>query len=159
MPVFEEEFRVDAAPETVWRFLLDPKRLAPCLPGCAALEVEDDRAFRVQLTVKVGFLSTTQDLRLTIVDAEPPRRLVAVGRGEDRTLSSQVEVCNTLELAPQGDAATLVRYRSEVKVLGRLGSIGDAVMKARARQLAGQFAENVRTAIEGHDRGSAEDRR
>jgi len=41
-----------------------------------------------------------------------------------------------------------VRYRTEVRVLGRLGSVGDAVMKVKARQLAGDFAANVRAAIE-----------
>ncbi len=53
-------------------------------------------------------------------------------------------------IAPTGSSvgATIVRYRSEVRVLGRLGSVGDAVMKVKARQLAGDFAANVRAAIE-----------
>ena len=137
-----------ATPEEVWAFLLDPARLAPCLPGCEDLKVVDERTYRVRLTVKVGFLSTTQELRMTIVEAEPPRRLVAEGRGEDTRLGSQVDVRNALELSPSG-AATTVSYRSEVKVLGRLGSVGDAVMRVKARELAGQFAGRVRAAIEG----------
>ena len=148
MPVIEERFEVAAAPEVVWAFLLDPVRLAPCLPGCEDLKVMDERTYRVRLTVKVGFLSTTQELRMTIVEAEPPRRLVAEGRGEDTRLGSQVDVRNTLELSPSGAGATTVSYRSEVKVLGRLGSVGDAVMKVKARELAGQFAGRVRAAIE-----------
>jgi carbon monoxide dehydrogenase subunit G len=110
--------------------------------------VEDATTYRVRLTVKVGFLSTTQDLRLTITEADRPRRLVSVGRGEDRKLSSHVEVRNTLDLAPAPAGATLVRYRSEVRVLGRLGSVGDAVMRVKAKQLAGDFAANVRAALE-----------
>ena len=39
MPRFEERFTVHAPPDTVWAFLLDPKRLAPCIPGCDDLEV------------------------------------------------------------------------------------------------------------------------
>jgi uncharacterized protein len=148
MPVIEERFEVAATPDVVWAFLLEPARLASCLPGCDRLEIVDASTYRVRLTVKVGFLSTTQDLRMTVVDAEPPRRLVATGRGEDARLGSQVDVRNTLELSPAGAGATTVSYRSEVKVLGRLGSVGDAVMKVKARELAGQFAERVRAAIE-----------
>jgi len=148
MPLFEEEFTVGAAPEAVWDFLLDPKRVAPCLPGCESVEVEDATTYRVRLTVKVGFLSTTQSLRVEIVESDRPRHLVSLARGEDRKLASQVEVRNTLDLAPATGAGTLVRYRSEVRVLGRLGSIGDAVMKVKAKQLAGDFAANVRAAIE-----------
>jgi len=146
--VFEEEFTVHAAADAVWDFLLDPTRLAACIPGCESLQVEDATTYRVRLTVKVGFLSTTQDLRLTITEADRPRRLVAVGRGEDRKLASHVEVRNMLDLAPAPAGATRVRYRSEVRVLGRLGSVGDAVMRVKAKQLAGEFAANVRAAIE-----------
>ena len=148
MPVFEAEFTVNATTDAVWDFLLDPKRVAPCLPGCESLEVEDATTYRVRLAVKVGFLSTTQSLRVEIIEADRPRHLVSVGRGEDRKLASHIEVRNTLDLAPASAGATLVRYRSEVRVLGRLGSVGDAVMKVKAKQLAAEFAANVRAAIE-----------
>ena len=121
MPTFDEEFTVKATADAVWDFFLDPRRLASCLPGCESLEVEDATTYRVRLTVKVGFLSTTQNLRVTIIESERPRRLVSVGRGEDRKLASQVE----------DHPAAL-----------------DAVMKVKARQLAGEFAANVRAAIE-----------
>jgi len=148
VPVFEEEFTVSAAPDTVWDFLLDPTRVAPCLPGCESVELEDATTYKVRLTVKVGFLSTTQSLKIELVELDRPRHLVSVARGDDRKLASQVEVRNTLDLAPAGPGATAVRYRSEVRVLGRLGSVGDAVMKVKAKQLAGEFAANVRAAIE-----------
>ena len=148
MPHFEERFTVNAPPETVWAFLLDPKRLAPCIPGCDELEVVDERVYRLRLTVKVGFLSTRQDVRMEIVEADPPRRLVSEGRGEDSRLGSRVEVRNSLELSPAHDGATIVSYASDVTVLGRLGSIGDAVMKVKAKELAGLFAQNVKAALE-----------
>jgi len=148
MPRFEERFTINAPPEAVWAFLLDPKRLAPCIPGCDDLEVVDERTYRLRLTVKVGFLSTRQDVRMKIVEAEPPRRLVSEGRGEDSRLGSRVEVRTSLELSPAGDGATAVAYASDVTVLGRLGSIGDAVMKVKARELAGVFARRVTAALE-----------
>ena len=148
MPRIEERFTVNASPDTVWAFLLDPKRLAPCIPGCDDLEIVDERTYRLRLTVKVGFLSTSQDVRMEIVEADPPRRLVSKGRGEDTRLGSRVEVRTTLELSPAGDGATAVAYASDVTVLGRLGSIGDAVMKIKAKELAGAFAQKVKIALE-----------
>lgn len=148
MPVFEERFEVGAPPEAVWAFLLDPKRLAPCIPGCDELEVVDERTYHLRLAVKVGFLSTRQDIRMEIVETDPPRRLVSQGRGEDSRLASRVEVRTSLELSPAGDGATAVAYTSDVTVLGRLGSIGDAVMKVKAKEIAGAFARNVKTALE-----------
>jgi carbon monoxide dehydrogenase subunit G len=102
----------------------------------------------MRLTVKVGFLSTSQDVLVRIVESEPPRRLVSEGRGEDKRLGSQVDVRATLDLAPAGDAATTVTYTSDIRILGRLGSVGDAVMKVKARQLATEFAQRVKSALE-----------
>jgi uncharacterized protein len=149
VPVIEERFEVRAAPEAVWGFLLDPVRLGPCIPGGSGLEVLDEQTYRIAVTVKVGFLSTTQDLRVRVVEAEPPRRLVAEGRGEDARLGSRVELRSTLTLAPSADGGTAVAYRSEVKALGRLGSIGDGVLRAKAREMATEFARRVREGIEG----------
>jgi len=149
VPTFEEEFTVDAAPDAVWLFLLDPRCVARCLPGCESVEVEDARTYRARITVRVGFLSTTQNLRVEIVEAERPRRLVSVGRGEDRKLASHVEVNSTLDLEPTAAGGTRLRYVSDVRVLGRLGSIGDAVMQVKVKQLTGEFAENLRAAIGG----------
>jgi carbon monoxide dehydrogenase subunit G len=148
VPVFEERFEVGAPQEAVWAFLLDPKRLAPCIPGCDELEVLDERTYRLRLAVKVGFLSTRQDIRMEIVETDPPRRLVSQGRGEDSSLGSRVEVRSSLELSPAGDGTTAVAYTSDVTVLGRLGSIGDAVMKVKAKEIAGVFARNVKAALE-----------
>jgi hypothetical protein len=41
-----------------------------------------------------------------------------------------------------------VRYRSEARVLGALGSVGDAVMRVKAGQMAAEFAARVRIAVE-----------
>jgi carbon monoxide dehydrogenase subunit G len=149
VPIFDEEFTVDATPDAVWVFLLDPRRVAPCLPGCEGVEVEDARTYRARITVRVGFLSTTQNLRVEIVESDRPRRLVSVGRGEDRKLASHVEVHTTLDLEPTVAGGTLLRYHSDVRVLGRLGSVGDAVMKVKVKQLTGEFAANLRSAMGG----------
>ena len=153
MPHFEERFTVQAPPETVWGFLLDPKRLAPCIPGCEDLEIVDERRYAMRLTVKVGFLSTRQAIVMEVVEEDPPRRLVSKGHGEDKLLGSQVDVRTTLELSPEGEG-TRVAYTSEVRVLGRLGSIGDAVMKSKAGQLAAEFARNVKAALDRDDHPS-----
>jgi hypothetical protein len=148
VPRFEERFTVKAPPEAVWAFFLDPKRLAPCIPGCDDLELVDERTYRLRLSVTVGFLSTRQDVRMVIVEADPPRRLVCEGRGEDLRLGSRVEVRTTLELSPADGGGTGVAYASDVRILGRLGSIGDAVMRVKAKELAGVFARRAKTALE-----------
>src|SRR5262245_59466023 len=86
MPHFEERFIVNASPETVWAFLLDPERLAPCIPGCEDLEVVDDHTYRLRLTVKVGFLSRGRTCAWR--SWRQIRRAGLSRRGEARTAAS-----------------------------------------------------------------------
>ncbi len=59
-------------------------------------------------------------------------------------LGSSVEMQNRLDLEAVGPDETEVRYRSEVTVLGRLGSIGFSVMKEKVRRQGEEFAANVK---------------
>jgi len=56
---------------------------------------------------------------------------------------------NRLDLVALGPSETEVRYRSEVSVLGRLGSIGFSVMKEKVKRQAEEFADNVRRQLTG----------
>ena len=98
MPVFEESFRVDAPPTAVWRVLDDPARLAACVPGCDEVVAEGADRFRVRLRVKVGPISTTQGLQLTVTERQSPVRLAAAGQGEDHSLASRVSLRTAIDL-------------------------------------------------------------
>jgi len=50
----ESEFVVQAPIETVWRYLLDVERIAPCMPGAELTEVVDDHTWKGKTNVKVG---------------------------------------------------------------------------------------------------------
>ena len=55
---------------------------------------------------------------------------------------------NALDPSEVSPGETEVRYRSEVSVLGRLGSIGFSVMKGKVRQQGEEFARNVKAHLE-----------
>ena len=43
--------------------------------------------------------------------------------------------------------ATLIQYEMDTALTGKLGSIGQPVIKAKARDMEKQFAKNLRSAI------------
>ncbi len=51
-------FAVKAPPDAVWRFLIDPRKVAGCMPGAAITNQVDDRTFTGPMTVKVGPVTT-----------------------------------------------------------------------------------------------------
>ena len=144
MPVFEQVFTVKAPIDRVWDFLLDVERLAPCIPGCERIERIDDTSFFMTVAARVGIVQARFRMRVTMTERQPPHHLASVARGEDSKLGTSVDMKNQLELVVLGPAETEVRYRSEVSVLGRLGSIGFSVMKEKVKRQGEEFADNVR---------------
>ena len=49
-----KKFVVKAEPKAVWAFLIDPERVASCLPGAAITGKLDDKTWQGTMTVKVG---------------------------------------------------------------------------------------------------------
>ena len=148
MPVFEESFRVDAPPTAVWRVLDDPARLAACVPGCDEVVAEGADRFRVRVRIKVGPISTTQGLQLTVTERRSPVRLVAAGQGEDHSLASRVSLRTAIDLREAaGGAATDVSCRVELQLTGRLATLGEAVMRAKSAQMVRAFAERLAAAV------------
>src|ERR1044071_6941513 len=44
----ENEFTVPASTDEVWEFLLDPRRVAPCMPGAELTEVVNDHQYKAK---------------------------------------------------------------------------------------------------------------
>ena len=49
-----KSFDVNAPADAVWAFLIDPYRVARCLPGAALTDKIDDSTYAGTITVKVG---------------------------------------------------------------------------------------------------------
>ncbi len=55
----QETFQVQAPIDAVWRFVLDPHKIAACMPGTELEEVVDDRTFLGSIKVKLGAITTS----------------------------------------------------------------------------------------------------
>ncbi|MEE9261972.1 MAG: carbon monoxide dehydrogenase subunit G [Dehalococcoidia bacterium] len=148
MPLFEDKFTVNTSQEEIWRFLMDVERLGRCVPGCEQVQAMDDTTFKARMKVKVGPFSTTQNVTMVLTQLDPPNRLAAQGQGEDSRMATKVNVKATLELSPVNNAETQIKYAINVTILGRLGMVGEPVMRAKAREMCGEFARRLKAAIE-----------
>jgi len=146
--IFEDRFTVKAPLATVWAFLRDPERVAPCIPGTERIEVVDDTHYRVVAGARVSFLSVSFALNVTVREIDEPRRLLSTAEGMDPRLKERVKLVSELTLEPISATETAVSYRIELGVFGKLASLGLAVIKGKARQMATDFAERLRTRLE-----------
>jgi carbon monoxide dehydrogenase subunit G len=146
--IFEDRFTVKAPAATVWAFLRDPEQVGRCIPGTERVEVIDDTHYRVTAGARVSFLSVSFRMTVTLTEIEEPRRLVSVAEGIDDRLKERVKLAAALTLEPLGPRETAVSYRIDLGVYGKLASLGLTVIKGKARQMAAEFADGIRTRLE-----------
>jgi carbon monoxide dehydrogenase subunit G len=145
---FEDRFTVQAPIERVWTFLRDAERVASCIPGMERIEVIDDRRYHVVAGASVSFLSLSFALDVTVTEVDEPHRLVSVAHGLDARLRERVKLTSELRLEAAGPEETVIGYRIELGVVGKLASMGLTVIKGKARQMATAFASGVRARLE-----------
>src|SRR4030095_1805840 len=146
--IFEDRFTVKAPIERVWGFLRDPEQVGRCIPGTERVDVVDDTHYHVVAGARVGILRVSFAVNVRLTEVEPPRRLVSVAEGMDARIKERVKITSALTLEPMTPAETAVSYHIDLVVLGKLASLGAPVMKAKARQMTGEFATSIRTRLE-----------
>jgi carbon monoxide dehydrogenase subunit G len=133
--------------EEVWAFLLDPVRVAGCLPGLEAMEVRGDGRFRARVRLGSGLLSARAEIEGEYSRLEPPSEATLVARGAGP--GSTGEVTARLVLRPGEAGTTIVAWTAEATLTGIAAAFEGRLADGTAeRALAGVFA-CIRARIEG----------
>ncbi|HEY1857746.1 CoxG family protein [Acidocella sp.] len=143
----EGEYRIPAPPQRVWEALNDPAVLQVSLPGCKTLEQTGDAEFTATVTAKIGPVSATFKGKVELSDLDPPHGYTLSGRGQGGP-AGFAKGSAQVRLTPDGDG-TILRYRCEVDIGGKLASVGSRLIGGVANKLAGEFFENFGRAITG----------
>lgn len=144
----EESFLVKAPIERVWAFMTDPVRMGPCVPGFVSAEEVAEDVFDTVMKVKVGIISLKMFSRTKVEKKEPPRYMKASGDGHDKLKAGTFHQETTVELEPADGGATEVRYAMNVRVVGKLATFGEKIMRATAAKMGGKIVENVKRSLE-----------
>src|SRR4029450_12622961 len=99
----ERDLDVTAPPERLWAVLWDVPRMVACLPGCTeAREVEPQKRYEAHMSQRVGPISLSVPMQVTIVDVVPPGSLALEAKGRDGSLGASVAMSVRLGVGPRG---------------------------------------------------------
>ena len=135
----EHSFTVPADIDTVWEAVLDPERVAPCMPGATLTEVDGDN-FKGSVKVKLGpisllykgsgeFLSKDADSRTVVIKAS----------GKDARGNGTAAATVTVTLSPDGPA-TLGSVRTDLSITGKPAQFGRGLIAEVGGKILDSFA-------------------
>jgi carbon monoxide dehydrogenase subunit G len=131
------ERRIAASPQRVWEALNDPDVLRACIPGCQSLEKEADDRFSAVAEVKIGPIGARFKGAVALSDLDPPNGYTISGQGSGG-VAGNARGTARVRLTPDG-AQTLLGYRVEAEVGGRMAQLGGPLIDATAKQMADRF--------------------
>jgi carbon monoxide dehydrogenase subunit G len=135
----EHTFRVPADIDTVWQAVLDPERVAPCMPGAALTEVEGS-TFRGTVKVKLGPISLLYKGSGEFLEADAEaRRVVIKASGKDARGNGTAAATVTVTLHPEGDA-TAGEVHTDLSVTGKPAQFGRGMISEVSGRILDSFA-------------------
>ena len=139
------EYRIEGPRERVWQALNDPAVLQRCIDGCRSMtKVADDR-FEAVVAAKIGPVRATFAAAVTLCDVLSPERyrLEVQVKGGAAGFAKGAAVVELEAVSADGAAVdeTLLKYRIEGGIGGKLAQVGSRLVDSAARKMARSFFE------------------
>jgi uncharacterized protein len=129
----------DAPREMVYRVLTDPETLRRTLPGCQKFDEQEDGSYAITLSIGIAAIKGTYTGTVRMLNENPPESytLKMSAKGGVGFVDGQGD----FQLAPEekDPEKTLLTYKGEAHVGGKVAGLGQRVLGAGANLIIGQF--------------------
>lgn len=144
----DHEFTVPAPIDEVWKAVLDPERVAPCMPGATLTSVEGDK-FKGTVKVKLGPVSLLYKGSGEFLEKdESARTIVIKASGKDARGAGTAAASVTVTLSPEG-SGTKGTVNTDLNVTGRPAQFGRGMISEVGGKILDSFASNLADMLGG----------
>jgi carbon monoxide dehydrogenase subunit G len=135
---------IQAPRDRVFAALIDPQILQRCIPGCESLDQTADNTYLATMKAGVGAVKGTFKGSVRLEDIQSPShyRMIVDGKGGP----GFVKGTGVFDLA-ENSGATAIAYTGEMLVGGVIASVGQRMIEAAAKMLAGKFFSELEKQI------------
>jgi hypothetical protein len=141
---------IPARREAVFDRISDARFFASCIEGVRDLTEIDADHYTAKLETRVAYLKFTFNVSVERVRSERPREIEAKIEGMPLGVVGRLTARSVTRL-DEADGGTKVSYDIDAALTGKLGSLGQPVLRSKAKEMERQFAERLKAAfaIEG----------
>ena len=143
---FTGDILIDAPRDAVYAKVRDARFFASCIEGVQDLNEIDPDHYTAVLETKVAYLKFKFNVAVEVVRADPPSEIEAKIEGTPLGIVGRLTASSLTRLVDHS-GGTKVSYEIEAALTGKLGSLGQPVLKSKAREMEKQFAARLGAAF------------
>jgi len=144
---FAGELIVQAPREQVYDRLKDAPFFAACVEGVHDLNEITPTQYTALFETKIAYIKFKFEVAVEMTRADRPNAIEAKIDGKPHGIVGRLAATATSSFAER-DGGTAIQYAIEASLTGRLGSIGQPVLKAKAKEMERQFVRNLRDRLQ-----------
>ena len=140
----ENKCLVPADRDTTWKLVMDIPRVAACIPGVNDVTPVGDDKFNAVMQVRIGPMRLSFSGTILIVDQDKQKGEARFRvEAADRRLGGSFRADMTLRLNPLSETQTELSIESDVAFMGKLGELGQPLIRRKAGNTLEDFARNL----------------
>jgi carbon monoxide dehydrogenase subunit G len=143
---FTGDIVLDAPRTAVFAAMRDARFFASCVEGVHDLAEIDATHYAAVFETKVAYLKFKFKVTVELTRVDAPREIEAKVEGTPLGVVGRMTARSTMRLEEEGEG-TRVHYETESTLTGKLGSIGQPVLRAKAKEMEKQFASRLQAAF------------
>src|SRR5579862_5440945 len=143
---FAGELTVKAPRAQVYKAVRDARFFASCVDGVRDLQETAPDTYAAVFETKVAYMKFAFKVAVQVVRAEPPRQIEAKLEGTPLGIVGRLTATSLTTLSEAGDA-TKISYDVDAALTGKLGSLGQPVLRSKAKEMERQFAARLAAAF------------
>ena len=143
------EFMVNAPRGVVFRTLRDASSFVRFVDGVQELKELDGNHYEAIFETKVAYIRFKFNVTVVVTRVEEPSEIEAKIEGMPLGVVGRL-TANSITRLEDAGAETKVTYSVESVLAGKLGSIGQPVLRSKAKAMEKQFAARLQAAFALH---------
>lgn len=140
----ENRCLVPAGRDSTWALLMDIPRVATCVPGLGDVTAGDDGRFQAVMKVRIGPISLNLAGTIQVLERDEDKGEASFQvEASDRRVGGSFRTSIAMQLVSQADDETELVIVSDTNFMGRLGELGQPIIRRKANTTMQDFARNL----------------
>jgi carbon monoxide dehydrogenase subunit G len=136
------EITIPGNREAVFDRLKNPDQFVSLVEGIKDLKEIDPTHYEAIFETKIAYLKFKFQVAVEVLAMERPSRIATRIEGTPFGVAGRLSATTETTLTEMGDETRII-YSVDAAITGKLGSMGQPVLRSKAKELAAQFARNM----------------